>query len=63
MSALLQSVSNSGYQLVVTAGTPQPVKDQVRHLDNMYLQSDTYSLSPFSYTCVLQLCICTCRVL
>ena len=29
MAALLQSVSNSGYQLVVTAPTPQPVKDQV----------------------------------
>jgi len=28
MAALLQSVSNSGYQLVVTAPTPQPVKDQ-----------------------------------
>lgn len=28
MAALMQSVSNSGYQLVVTAPTPQPVKDQ-----------------------------------
>jgi len=28
LAALLQSVSNSGYQLVVSAGTPQPVKDQ-----------------------------------
>jgi hypothetical protein len=28
MAALLQSVSNSGYQLVVAAATPAPVKDQ-----------------------------------
>ena len=28
MSALLQSVSTSGYQLVVSAGVPQPLKDQ-----------------------------------
>ena len=28
MSALVQSISSSGYQLVVTAGTPQPLKDQ-----------------------------------
>merc|ERR1719205_131118 len=39
MAALLQSVSNSGYQLVVTAPTPQPVKDQVvvnNSLSSMY---------------------------
>ena len=28
MSALLQSISSSGYQLVVSAGSPQPLKDQ-----------------------------------
>jgi len=28
LSALLQSVSNSGYQLVVSGATPQPVKEQ-----------------------------------
>ena len=28
MSALLQSISTSGYQLVVSAGVPQPLKDQ-----------------------------------
>eukprot|EP00088_Acartia_fossae_P036569 TRINITY_DN3777_c0_g1_i2.p1 TRINITY_DN3777_c0_g1~~TRINITY_DN3777_c0_g1_i2.p1 ORF type:complete len:596 (+),score=158.91 TRINITY_DN3777_c0_g1_i2:27-1790(+) len=28
-SALLNSISNSGYQLIVSAATPQPVKDQI----------------------------------
>lgn len=28
MSALLQSIASSGYQLVISAGTPQPLKDQ-----------------------------------
>merc|ERR1711913_126558 len=28
MSALVQSISSSGYQLVVSASTPQPLKDQ-----------------------------------
>jgi len=28
LAALVQSVSNSGYQLVVSAGSPQPIKDQ-----------------------------------
>merc|ERR1719369_712452 len=28
LAALIQSISNSGYQLVVSAATPQPVKDQ-----------------------------------
>ena len=28
VSALLHSISSSGYQLVVSAGSPQPLKDQ-----------------------------------
>ena len=29
LAALMAGISNSGYQLVVSAGVPQPVKDQV----------------------------------
>jgi hypothetical protein len=30
LAALMAGISNSGYQLVVSAGVPQPVKDQVQ---------------------------------
>ena len=29
LAAMMSSISNSGYQLIISAPTPQPVKDQV----------------------------------